>query len=243
MPTTIELPPGTETSLRKKAERHGQSAESYLREFERWGAKSDSDQGIVLLTGFEPFRNHKMNPSQQVAERLHGEIIGGARVVGLTLPVVYGEDTARVFAAITDIHPTLVLSLGLWAGAACLEVERFAVNSRLRELGQDAQEPILTDGPAAYFATVDAERIAQAIRERAQVPARAHGYAGAYLCNHILYQTLHFAETNALPLKAGFIHLPLSSEQIIGDNELHRPSLPLEIMATGIRTAIEEAIR
>lgn len=198
---------------------------------------------VILLTGFGPFRNHKTNPSQQIAERLHGETIGGVRVVGLTLPVVYGEDTTRVFASINDLKPTLVLSLGLWAGAACLEVERFAVNSRLRELGQEAQEPILTDGPAAYFATIDAERVAQAVRERTQVPARAHGYAGAYLCNHILYQTLHFAKTNALLLKAGFIHLPLSNEQINGESELHRPSLPLDSMVIGMRTAIEEALQ
>src|SRR6185437_2153974 len=124
----------------------------------------------------------------------------------------------------------------------CLEVERFAVNSRLRELGQETQEPILTDGPAAYFATIDTERMAQAIEERTKIPARAHGYAGAYLCNHILYQTLHFAKTNSLPLKAGFIHLPLSNEQIHCENELHRPSMPLDSMVIGVRAAIEEAL-
>ena len=242
MPATIELTPKTEERLLQEDALRGQSAEHGLHEWARWSGESASDKGVVLLTSFEPFRNHKTNPSQQVAERLHGETIGGARVVGLTLPVVYGEDTTRVFAAIMDYKPILVLSLGLWAGATCLEVERFAVNSRLIELDQEAQAPIITDGPAAYFATIDTERVAQDIRERAQVPARAHGYAGAYLCNHLLYQTLNFAETNGLPLKAGFIHLPLSSEQTVCENEPHRPSLPLESLVAGVRAAIEAAL-
>ena len=59
------------------------------------------------------------------------------------------------------------------------------------------------------------------------MPARAHGYAGSYACNYILYQTLLHAVQQKLDYKAGFIHLPLSSEQAIAENKLHLPSLPL----------------
>jgi pyroglutamyl-peptidase len=203
----------------------------------------------VLLTGFAPFGASQANPSQQIAERLHGEIIGGAKVVGLTLPVRMGEDADRLTAAIADHGPALVLSLGLAKGATCLDVERFAVN--LRFAGEvDASKPvepnlpqsvIIADGMAGLFATVDAERVAAAIRENAGVPARAHGYAGAYACNHILYHALHYAMQWDLSYRAGFVHLPLSSEQTISENKLHLPSLPLDLMTAGIRAAIEEA--
>lgn len=204
----------------------------------------------ILLTSFEPFGDNKTNPSQQIAERLHGEAIGGAQIVGLTLPVVMGEDADRLTAAIADHKPALVLSLGLAAGATCLEVERFAVNLRLSEPGDPAkplesngpQCAIVADGMCAIFATIDAERIAAAIREKAGVPARAHGYAGAYACNHILYQTLHYALQWDLRYQAGFIHLPLSSEQAVSENKMHLPSLPLETMIAGVRAALEEAI-
>lgn len=203
----------------------------------------------VLLTGFAPFGASKANPSQQIAERLHGETVGGARIVGLTLPVRMGEDADQFTAAIADHHPALVMSLGLAAGATCLDVERFAVN--LRFAGEvDASKPvepnlpqsvIIADGMAALFATVDAERVAAAIREKAGVPARAHGYAGAYACNHILYHALHYAMQWDLSYRAGFVHLPLSSEQAISENKLHLPSLPLDLMAAGVRAAIEAA--
>jgi pyroglutamyl-peptidase len=204
----------------------------------------------VLLTGFAPFGGFRANPSQQIAERLDGGTVGGARVVGLTLPVRMGEDADRLTAAIADHRPVLVLGLGLAQGATCLEVERFAVNLRLAgEVDPDKpvepdlpQSVIIADGLCALAATVDAERVARAIRDRAGVPARAHGYAGAYACNHILYHALHYALQWDLPHCAGFVHLPLSSEQVITENKMHLPSLPLDRMAAGVRTAIEEAL-
>ena len=203
----------------------------------------------VLLTGFAPFGDSKMNPSQQIAERLHGETIGGAKVVGLTLPVMMGEDADRLTAAIADHGPTLVLSLGLAAGAACLEVERFAVNLRFAGEVDPAkpvapnlpQSVIIADGVCALAATVDAERIAAAVRA-AGVPARAHGYAGAYACNHILYNALHYAMQWDMSYRAGFIHLPLSSEQVISENKMHLASLPLDLMTAGVRAAIEAGL-
>ena len=205
----------------------------------------------ILLTGFAPFGDSKTNPSQQIVERLHGETVGGARIVGLTLPVKMGEDADALKAAIAEHGPALVLSLGLASGATCLEVERFAVN--LRFAGDvDPSKPvepnlpqsvIIADGVCALVSTIDAEVIAAAIRDTAAVPARAHGYAGAYACNHILYHALHYMIQWDMRYRAGFIHLPLSSEQAILENKLHVASLPLDWMTAGVRVAIEEALK
>ncbi|MGI4789816.1 MAG: pyroglutamyl-peptidase I [Janthinobacterium lividum] len=204
----------------------------------------------ILLTGFAPFGDSKTNPSQQVAESLHGEIICGAQVISLTLPVVMGADAEQLTSAIAEHKPHLVLSLGLASGATCLEVERFAINLKVTE-ADDPSKPlapnlpqslIINDGMTALFSTLDTEQIAAAIRTKAGVPARAHGFAGSYACNHILYQTLHYAMQWDLTYKAGFIHLPLSSEQVITENKLHLPSMPLSVMITGVRAAIEEAL-
>ncbi|MDQ2799814.1 MAG: hypothetical protein M3Y13_09245 [Armatimonadota bacterium] len=203
----------------------------------------------ILLTGFAPFGGCQTNPSQQIAEHLHGEVIGGAQIIGVILPVVMGQDADRLTAAIADHKPKIVLSLGLAAGATCLEVERFAVNLRVTDPGDPSrlmepnlpQSVIIADGVCGLSATLDAERMADAIR-KAGVPARAHGYAGAYACNHILYQALHYAMQWDLSYRAGFIHLPLSSEQAVAENKIHLPSLPLDKMTAGVRAAIEEAL-
>ncbi len=203
----------------------------------------------ILLTGFAPFGGSKSNPSQQIAESLHGEVIGGAQVVSLTLPVVMSEDWKRLRGAIDTYQPVLVLSLGLASGTTCLDVERFAVNLQIPEsdnpskpLGPNLpQSKIVSGGPNALFSTLDTEQIAEVIRAEAGVPARAHGYAGSYACNHILYRALHYAASEGLSYKTGFIHLPLSSEQAIAENMLHLPSLPLPLMIAGVRAALTEA--
>ena len=204
----------------------------------------------ILLTGFAPFGGSQINPSQQIAERLNGETIGGAQIVGLTLPVSMGTDADVLTAAIADHKPDFVVSLGLAVGATCLEVERFAVNLRYagdlapsKPLGANlSQSVIIADGMCALASTLDTEQIAAAIRD-AGVPARAHSYAGAYACNHIFYQALHYAMQWDLSYCAGFIHLPLSSEQAILENKLHFPSLPLDLMTAGVRAALEEALK
>ena len=203
----------------------------------------------ILLTGFEAFGGSHSNPSQQVAEALHGERIDGAQVVSLILPVAYAEATDLLTKAIADHKPTLVLSLGLAAGASCLQVERFAVNLHVTEPGDPnrpresnaSQSVIVADGMAALFSTIDAERIAAVCREMG-IPAKAHGYAGAYLCNFVFYQALNCALQWDLRYCAGFIHLPFTSEQVIAENKMHQPSLSLKQMTTGVRAAIATAL-
>ena len=205
----------------------------------------------ILLTGFAPFGGSKSNPSQQIAEALQGEMIGGAQVISLTLPVVMSRDWEKLREAIDMHQPVLVLSLGLAAGTTCLDVERFAVNLQVPESDNPSkplsanllQSPIVENSPSALFSTLDAEQVAAAIRTKAGVPARAHGYAGSYACNHILYRVLHHAASQEVPYKAGFVHLPLSSEQVIAENMMHLPSLPLPLMISGVRSALTEALK
>ena len=205
----------------------------------------------ILLTGFQPFGGHKTNPSQQIAERLHGETISGARVIGVTLPVAFAESTELLTAAIAEHKPALVISLGLAAGSTCLEVERFAVNLRVVERGDPAlplprnapQTVIVADGMTALFSTINAERVAAAIGAKADIPAVAHSYAGPYVCNSVFYQALHYALQWDLQYCAGFIHLPLTSEQARAENKMHLASLPLEGLMAGVRSGIEDALQ
>lgn len=192
----------------------------------------------VIVTGFEPFGNFRENPSAQIAEQLHGRTIADAAVSSLVLPVTFGQDTARLFPVIEKLQPQFVLSLGLAARATCLQVERIALNLQNSD---DREMPIVEEGPAAYFATLDVDRVATAVRNRG-IPAQPHVYAGTYLCNHVMYQTLHLAAAQQLPLRSGFIHLPLSQEQVVTEDLTQLPSLPLQTMADGVLAAIEAAL-
>ena len=57
-----------------------------------------SGERVILLTGFDPFGGDTVNPSWRVAEALHGQRIGGHRVVAAQLPTVFGPSLTRLAA-------------------------------------------------------------------------------------------------------------------------------------------------
>ena len=72
----------------------------------------------VLLTGFEPFGTHQVNPSQLVTERLGGVV----------LPVSVRRTLSELEAAVDEHRPSVVLGLGLAGLRTQVAVERVAIN-------------------------------------------------------------------------------------------------------------------
>lgn len=185
----------------------------------------------LLLTGFGPFRDIAINPSQLMAERLDGAQIGAVRITSLILPVVFGQDRDLVGAAIERHRPAIVLSLGVAAGEPGLRWESMGRNRRQSE---DGFRPILADGPDAYAATLPHGPVLAAV-EAAEVAIRLSEDAGTYLCNHVLYTTLHLASHGSRRFRAGFLHIPKATEHARPDE----PSMPLDTIERGIRAAIQ----
>ena len=184
----------------------------------------------ILITGFDPWGEWKRNPSGEIASSVGGETIDGCEIVSATLPVVHGEDIGKVGPMIEKHRPSAVLSLGLAAGVSALNVERVAVNLKVVD-GADGpvDEPIIVGGPSAYFATLPTREMVEAIR-KADVPARLSYSAGTYLCNHIMYNVLHWITDRGEDTLAGFIHIPRLPEQGLDGG----PSMPLDLMRSGV---------
>ncbi len=163
----------------------------------------------VLLTGFEPFGRVTRNPSQQIAEQLDGVTVSGLTVVGRTLPVVFGRDTALLAALIRRFAPVAVLSLGVDAAADRVRVETVARNRRTA--ARRRRIPIAAGAPARLRATLPARAMARVLRA-AGLPVELSANAGDYLCNHTLFQSLRLARTLKEHFLAGFIHVPLPKE-------------------------------
>src|SRR5512136_1494397 len=87
-----------------------------------------SGSKIVLVTGFEPFGTHTVNPSQEIAETLNGSTLNDAELIGIVLPVNFTTSVEQASEAIERYHPDLVISLGLNAKATLIEVEKIGVN-------------------------------------------------------------------------------------------------------------------
>src|SRR5262245_54234718 len=71
-------------------------------------AANSGKMKTVLVTGFEPFAGAVRNPSQEIARALDGREIAGCRVIGVTLPCVFGESRRLLVRLLRTHRPRLV---------------------------------------------------------------------------------------------------------------------------------------
>ncbi|MGC8545972.1 pyroglutamyl-peptidase I [Athalassotoga sp.] len=194
----------------------------------------------ILVTAFEPFEKEKINPSYEVLKNLKDQIMD-AEIIKMQVPTVFYLSTKKVIEKIEEINPDAVLSIGQAAKKYSVNVERVAINIDDARIPDNAgQQPVDTpidlDGMPAYFATIPIKHIVEEIKKE-KIPAVISNTAGTYVCNHLMYGILNHIHKNNLPIKAGFIHVPYSSEQV-----LDRPDTPFMSLEDMTR-AIEIALR
>lgn len=197
---------------------------------------------VVLVTGFEPFTPHKINPTDELARSFDGYRVGDALVRGAVLPVHHADAAPRVRALLETLRPTTVLHLGLAGGRARVALERVAVNVMDYAVPDNAgcqksDEPCVPAGPAAYFATLPLRAILARLTD-AGIPAYVSDTAGTYLCNQTLYTTLNMVAGLSQPPRVGFMHLPLLPSMVAASG-LDQPSMDLGVMRRAVEIALE----
>lgn len=200
-----------------------------------------SAEPVILVTGFEAFSNHPVNPSEGLAKAVDGHRFGPARVRGAVLPVHHADAVPRVLSLIAEADPVAVVHLGLAPGRARVALERAAVNvmdyAEPDNAGFKASgEPCVPGGPAAYFATLPLAAILDALTAEG-IPAYLSNTAGTYLCNQTLYGTLHALRDRARPPKIGFIHFPLLPAMVTAAG-LEQPSMDFPLMLRAVEIAL-----
>ncbi|SMF02760.1 pyroglutamyl-peptidase I [Pseudobacteriovorax antillogorgiicola] len=187
-----------------------------------------SDQ--VLLTGFQPFANHKSNPSAEVAAHVAAE--NGYDF--LVLPVGFKEAAQILLHQLEKNSYHTVIALGLAANRSSISLERIALNlidARIPdEFGQQPiDEPLIAEAPLAIHTSLPIKKIHQHL-EKERISSEVSYSAGTYVCNAVFFHLLHHRKTVNPSLKCGFIHIPLE--------EL----MPLEITKQAIKIATDTTI-
>jgi pyroglutamyl-peptidase len=195
----------------------------------------------VLLTGFEPFGGSQVNPSAQVVRTLARDGLSGVALHSAILPVDRQGGPATLLNAVRALHPDAIVCLGEATRRMAISIERVAINLLDYRMADNAghqaiDEPIVPDGPAAYFVTLPVRAMLEAVRA-AGIPAELSLSAGAFLCNQVTYELLHYLTTHQLDIPAGFVHLPALPEQVTNAYP-PMPSMALATMTCGIRAVI-----
>ena len=195
----------------------------------------------VLLTGFEPFGGETTNPSWSTVQEVARTWSGPENVVAVELPVDFAAVDRALLDALERVRPDLVICVGQAGGTATLAVERIAINvddARIPDNhgSQPIDEPIVADGPAAYFSTLPI-KAAVAELDRLGVAAVVSQTAGTYTCNHVFYRLMHTLE--GTDVRGGFVHVPLAPEQTVGTTTA---SMPIETMVRGLTAILATAL-
>ena len=180
----------------------------------------------LLLTGFEPFGDVRVNPSWECVKGLDGEVWRGKVAVrAVRLPVSYERGTARLREEIGSFRPDAVVMFGVAQKRSAVSLERVAANrcdAAVKDnVGVARSGPIDETGPATRESTLPLGRVKGAL-DRAGVPAEWSDDAGGYLCNRVFWEA-----RAAFPGPAGFIHVP--PFEAVGEEALKR----------GVRAAAE----
>ena len=198
---------------------------------------------MILLTGFEPFGGETFNPSWPAAQQAAAALTAsGLPATALELPVEFGGSADVLRQALLENHYDLVMAVGQAGGCSTLALERVAINIDDARIPDNAgktpvDEPVIADGPAAYFSTLPIKAGLQALRD-AGIRAEVSQSAGTFVCNHIFYALMH-ALSDRPGTRGGFIHVPFAPEQV---PEGQQPSMEVAEMARGLELVARTAL-
>jgi pyroglutamyl-peptidase len=200
----------------------------------------------ILITGFEPFGESAINPSQMLVESLNERDFTKAGMIKAVLPVDQTQAPEKLTELITQYQPNALLAFGLALGRPKISLERVALNLKDFRIPDNqgvtvTDQPIHPDGPAAYFSTLPLRSMLNALVS-AGIPAELSLSAGSYLCNLVFYTMMHTLALQGLNRPAGFVHLPALPEQA-AESKKSIPSLSFNCLLEAAKILINEVIK
>lgn len=191
----------------------------------------------VLLTGFEPFWGYPRNVSQMTVQKITESGSYPFHVIGHILPTSFKKAPEVMAKVLTEIKPEIALSFGLLENISTFRIERIGLNiNDALQADNDGNKPthqhILPNGPVAYEVNLPFVKIATDLEE-AGLPVEISYHAQTFVCNHLIYTSIHLITTERLPILYGFIHLPNLPEDV-KEMPIGTPSMPFETVLKGV---------
>ena len=166
----------------------------------------------VLVTGFEPFGNHSVNISGEIARELDGHEIRGHNIQSHVLSVDY-EGSILTSQLLDESSFAAIIHLGLAENAPFPRIEIRAkdiLDFRIPDnSGRQVRETHIS-GKGDLFSTI--KPVDWDIDTMIDSPVVSDD-AGEYLCNETLYRTLMKIDDN---IPCFFLHLPLQQSDAKG---------------------------
>ena len=167
----------------------------------------------VLLCGFEPFSERRVNNSWEVAKQYDGM----KNIKILKIPVSFHHAHEIVIEEINRNRYNFIIMLGETSLTPDnIRLERIAINYK-DSIKPDNEgivaddEEIIMSAPKAYFTSFPVKKISEKIKEK-EHKIKVTNSAGTFVCNSLYFNVLHYIAKNQLNTKAIFVHLPATTQ-------------------------------
>ncbi|PIK49990.1 putative pyroglutamyl-peptidase 1 [Apostichopus japonicus] len=167
------------------------------------------DQKTVVVTGFGPFAEHRVNASWAAVQEMSKlDLPDYLSVIPVEMPVEYKAVDEIVPLIWARYKPDLVIHIGVSSIAAELTLEQQGHNNGYDKLDISSMLPkapvCKENGPDCILSRIDMSRVCRDINSSdCNVKAVVSYCAGRYLCGYAYYTSLY-----QNPTCSAFIHVP-----------------------------------
>jgi pyroglutamyl-peptidase len=181
----------------------------------------------ILLTGFVPFSDVSVNPSETLVRDLHQLLKTNLdyQFEMMILPVDY-KQVGIVINAIDFSEFDFAFHFGVARSRQRISLERVALNWMESTIPDNSgthinRQQIDANAPAAVFNSLDLAMISEKINQKYNEDVTEVSFsAGAYVCNYVYYKAMS-KTPNCL-----FIHIPVQPK--IGTSDIQVSQICLE---------------
>lgn len=164
---------------------------------------------MILVSGFKPFSNEKINPSELLVEKLK---VKHQDLKSVILPVEFDRAYVELQKTIEQVNPKFVIMFGQAGGRPNICLEKIALNWNQTKSADESkfvpQTGRIANGELALMSTFLVDDLAAFLADR-RLKIEISFSAGAFVCNNLYFKVL---KNNPL-IQSIFIHVPFLPEQ------------------------------
>lgn len=183
----------------------------------------------VLITGFEPFGDYVVNPTEWLASYVDTKVIAGYEVHSLVISKQLlfekGERNTGelVIKKAQEVGAEIIISFGIASDVKGFRFEQSSINWIYNEkyCSKEENNTLLDSREqekkkrSIDFSPWDFEAIKQRCKESGLLCEDTISVdAGAYICNALIYRTLQAMEKEGLKIPYLFIHTACTEESV-----------------------------
>jgi len=193
---------------------------------------------VIYITGFTPFFNYSVNPSESVVNELNQTTVQNYSIIGRILPVDFIEAPLIIQEDIRNLNPSLIICLGLDPNCDSITLEALSINLKFNVSDNRPLQTfhrIKRGGLFIIPTRLDIKDMFEDLKNN-DIPASISFSAGLYVCNAVFYETLFYLSKTNITTPMGFIHVPHI-------DDYNNTGMKLETMIEGILTIMLTNIR